>query len=98
MKSNLTKTLLDWALATSVLLGVIFFAQYFVKSRAFRSESGPMQQELLRVQANRAVLNALLGESVEYSKKNPAFKPVLESIGITQTNAAAAPQAKPSTP
>lgn len=50
---------------------------------------------LLQAQANvvnyqQAFVANLAGEAVEYSKKNPAIDPLLESLGIKQRSNAAA--------
>jgi hypothetical protein len=44
MKSNLLRTFFEWALITSVLMSVLFFAWYFVKSREARAYNAQIVQ------------------------------------------------------
>jgi hypothetical protein len=48
------------------------------------------QEEVARINRNKALMQALANESVEYAKKNPDFLPVLQSLGLRsriETNA-----------
>lgn len=40
------------------------------------------QAKVAQVNQNRMIMQALLGEAVEYSKRNPALEPILESAGV----------------
>lgn len=51
------------------------------------------QEEVARINRNKALIQALATESLEYSRKNPALTPILQSLGIRSrgdTNAAPA--------
>lgn len=39
------------------------------------------QAEVERISRNRNLMQALLNDSVEYSKKNPAIIPILQNLG-----------------
>lgn len=41
-----------------------------------------LQFQTAVVNRNRNVVNSLASEAVEYSKRNPAMEPVLQSVGI----------------
>lgn len=50
------------------------------------------QMEVARANANRAAMQSLAAESMEYAKRNPAMIPVLQSLGLKtriETNASA---------
>jgi hypothetical protein len=40
------------------------------------------QEEVARINRNKALTQALVAESMEYAKKNPDFMPVLQGLGI----------------
>lgn len=67
MKSNLFKNILEWVIATGVLLSIIFFVQYFNRTKELRS----LQFQVGQVQQNRQILNMLLLETAEYNKQRP---------------------------
>ena len=71
MKNSLLRNVLDWVLATSVLLTVIFFVQFYFRTKESRSLNITMQTEMQKYQNNHAVLNLLVNETVEYSKTHP---------------------------
>ena len=76
--------ILQGALAFSLLLSVIFFLQFFFKSRESRS----LQGQIVQYQQTRMRVNQLVSESIEYSKRNPAIDPILASVGIKTASAA----------
>jgi len=93
MKNNLVTTLLNWVLATSVILIMWSCTQFFFRTRDLRSQAALLQTEMGKYQNNRNFLNMLLNDTVEYSRRNPDMERVLESIGLKlnkNTNAAAA--------
>lgn len=49
-----------------------------------------LQAQAARVENSRNLLRALAAESVEYSKRNPAIDPLLQSVGL-KTGTAAKP-------
>jgi hypothetical protein len=93
MKNNLFTTVLSWLLAVSVILSVVFCLQFVFHTRELRL----LQGEMSRYQNNHAVLNVLVNDVVEYSRRDAAINPILESLGIPvgRTNAVA-PASKPS--
>lgn len=75
-------------LAVSVLASIGLTVSWFSSTREVRR----LQQMYASVQAinnSRAVLNALANDALEYSKRNPAINPILESAGIRQAAAGA---------
>ena len=48
------------------------------------------QAKVAQINNSRMLINALVGETVEYSKKNAAIDPILESAGIKPKAGAAA--------
>lgn len=92
MKNSLLRNVLDWVLATSVLLTVIFFVQFYFRTKESRSLSFTMQSEMQKYQNNHAVLNLLVGETVEYSKTHPDanLSRILESLKPVAATAPAA--------
>jgi YD repeat-containing protein len=75
MKSNGTTTILNWALAVVVVALAIFAVQYYFKTREVRS----LQTMMATYQNRQAILNNLIAECLEYSKRNPAIDPILEA-------------------
>jgi hypothetical protein len=50
-----------------------------------------LQFQAVEINRDRARINALATEAVEYSKRNPAINPLLQSVGVKpQTSAPAA--------
>jgi hypothetical protein len=48
------------------------------------------QAKVAQINNSRMLINSLVGDLVEYSKKNPAIDPILESAGIKPKAGAAA--------
>ena len=93
MKNNLVPTLLNWVLATSVILALWSCTQFFFRTRELRGQAALLQAEMAKYQNNRNFLGLLLNDAAEYSKRNPDIERVLESAGLKfnrNTNAAAA--------
>jgi hypothetical protein len=44
------------------------------------------------VNRNRALFQALANDAIEYSKRNPAIDPILQSVGINPAAASSAPR------
>ena len=82
MKSNLLKNVLDWVLATSVLLTVVFFVQFFFRTKELRTMNGTLQVEMQKYQNNHTILNALITDTIEYSRTHPDanLSRILESV------------------
>lgn len=61
---------------------------YISSTRELRT----LETQSALINNNRAVINALLNDTIEYSKRNPAIVPILESVGWKPTaNTAPAP-------
>ena len=71
--------------AVSAVLSVVLCWSYITSARQLRI----LQQAVAAANQNRAVLNALATEAVEYGKTNPAINPLLEQLGarpLARTN------------
>lgn len=80
-KSPLT-TILTAALGLSAFASLILCylnIQYIHQARA-------MRQQVMKITVERNLVLALGNDVVEYSKKNPAILPVLQSAGISIQN------------
>lgn len=91
MKNSLLRTFFEWALITSVLMSVGFFAWFWLKSRAVRSYSSQIATAQLTIQNNHAVMTVLLGECREYAKTNADMARFLEAEKVPATASAPAP-------
>jgi hypothetical protein len=80
MKSNLLRTFFEWALITSILMSVGFFAWYYIQSRAVRISKSNITNAEARYQSNHAVMGVLLTECQQYSQTNAELKKVLDSL------------------
>ena len=88
MKNNALTTILNWMLATSVLVSVICFVRFFNRTRDIRS----YQRGVVAYQTTHTVLNMLIADTVEYSRRNPtnmAIAGILESVGYKPAQPAA---------
>ena len=85
--SPLTKALLVLVVVIS-LWSVYLCWSYNSKSRELRT----MQAQVGFINYRQQVVQALLAEAMEYSKKNPAIDPILEAAGakMPKTNAPSA--------
>jgi beta-lactamase regulating signal transducer with metallopeptidase domain len=86
MRNSGTTTILNWALGVVVVALAIFAMQYYFKTREVRS----LQATVMAYQNKQAVLNNLIAECIEYSKRNPAINPILEANHLPNGQAAAA--------
>ncbi len=75
--SPLTTVLLT-LVVISALASLVLCYIYNSNSREIRS----LQGQAAMVNNNRAVINQLAAEALEYSKKNPSIDPILESVGL----------------
>jgi hypothetical protein len=64
-------------LTVSVVASTILFALFFTTNRSLRT----LQAQANFIYNRKAQFNMFVGEIMEYSKKNPAVDPLLESIG-----------------
>ena len=83
MKSTLLRTFFEWALITSVLMSVGFFAWYFVKSREVRAYNIQIARAQVRLQYNRNVMNMLAAECQAYAKTNAEMARLLATPAAT---------------
>jgi hypothetical protein len=69
-----------------ILTGLLFIcaivaavgaSSYFIASSELRG----LQTEAARMDSGRNLARALAAEAVEYSKRNPAIDPILQSVG-----------------
>ena len=91
MKNNLLRTVLEWALITSLLLSVYFFVNYYFKSKQQRVFAGEVQ----RYQNNHALLQILANEAAVYSRHDPSILPILEIVGARPVGTNAPSATKP---
>ena len=83
-------------LLASILIGLLFISALasLVCVVVYTRGSGELrglQTQAARMESSRNLLRALAADSIEYSKKNPAIDPLLQSVGLKQ--AAASPKA-----
>lgn len=62
----------------SVAISVVFSVSYVRSMRELRS----LQAQMSSVANTRQVIQAVVSESIEYSKRNPAIDPILQGIGV----------------
>jgi hypothetical protein len=93
MKQSPFTTILLVVLAISTLASVGLCWTYITYAHQLRR----LQTDAALVNNNRALINALANDAVEYSKKNPAIDPILEGAGVKPAKGAAGapPAAKP---
>jgi hypothetical protein len=70
MKSSLLRTFFEWALITSVLMSVGFFAWYYMQSHAVRTYNAQITGGQLHLQYNRNVMGILTAECAAYAHTN----------------------------
>jgi hypothetical protein len=82
MKSSLLKNVLDWVLATSVLLSIVFSVQFYFRTKELRTMNATLQAEMQKYQNNNGILSALINDTIEYSKAHPDanLSRILESV------------------
>jgi hypothetical protein len=93
MKNNPMTTVLLGVLTVSALLSVLFCWLYISNTRELRG----LQVQAAMINNKRAVINALANDVAEYSKKNPAIDPILESVGLKPSKSAPTATSKPTT-
>ena len=86
MKNNPLTTVLLGVLTVSALLSVGFCWRYVSNTRELRT----LQTQASLINNNRTMINSLANDAVEYSKKNPAIDPILESVGLKPSKSAPA--------
>lgn len=91
MKNSPLTTLLLALLTASALFSIIICWLYVGRTREIRYYKVLVGQ----IENNRRLAQSLAAEAVEYSKKNPAIDPLLESAGIKAKAAPAATNKPP---
>ena len=82
MKNSPLETFLLAVLAVSALFSVLFCSLYISNIREYRSLAGQVRA----IEIRRNAVNALGFDAIEYSKSNPAIKPILDPF-IRKTEA-----------
>jgi hypothetical protein len=77
MNKSPLPTILLAVLAVSAIASVVLCWNYISNTRQIRM----LNLTAAQINNNRALLNALATDALEYSKRNPAINPLLESIG-----------------
>jgi hypothetical protein len=90
MKTNTINSVLTGVLAVSLVLSMVFAFQFLNLNRNVRLLSGQVNS----INVYRSGVQQLLNDCLQYSERNPALTPLLETIGVKQSKAAATP-AKP---
>lgn len=80
MKNNLLKNVLDWMLATSLLLSIWLFVKYSMQAREFRATQNTLQVEMSAYQNNHGVLNMIFKDSEEYAKTHSDLNRILDTL------------------
>jgi hypothetical protein len=93
MKNNPLTTILLGVLTLSALASVVLCWLYISNTRELRT----LQTQATLINNNRALINALAVDTVEYSKTHPAIDPILESAGLKPGKSAPAATTKPAT-
>jgi hypothetical protein len=93
MKNSPLTTVLIGVLTVSALASVLLCWSYNSRIRELRQ----LQTQASMINNNRTMINALANDAVEYSKKNPAIDPILESAGLKPGKPAPASGSKSST-
>ena len=91
MKNNPLVTVLLGLLTLSVLASVVLCWLYISNTRELRS----LQSQAGIIGNNRAVINAMASDVVEYSKKHPDIDPILVSVGLKPGSSNATTTPKP---
>jgi hypothetical protein len=92
MKNNPLTTVLLGTLAISAIWSAILCIQFVSNSRELRA----MQVEAASINHQQMTAQAILNDAVEFSKKNPAIDPLLETLGVKKASTPA-PALKPTT-
>jgi hypothetical protein len=90
MKDNSFAALLIGVLALGALVTASLSFVYVTNAKKLRT----LQFQAAVINQNRAIIRDLVAESVEYSKRNPAMEPIIESVGIKLKGAVSQPNSK----
>jgi hypothetical protein len=78
MKSNPLLVALVAVLVVCAVMTAVLSATFTLKLRKL----GSMQARLIQINNVNSFLRSLSADSVEYSKKNPAINPLLQTFGV----------------
>ena len=70
------------AMAGALLLGSIAVLALGVRYELLSRQSRRLQAQFVAVQNSRVQVQALVNETLEYSKHNPAINPILQRAGV----------------
>jgi hypothetical protein len=80
MKSNLLRIFFEWALITSLLMSIGFFAWYYSDSKAVRISSSKIEMDENHFQSLGTVMRTLESECEVYAKTNADMARLLDSL------------------
>jgi hypothetical protein len=80
-RKNILPLLLTGLLFISATIS-IYYAMAYVKTTA---ELRGLQLQATAIDNNRNLVRALANDAVEYSKRNPAINPILQTFGLSST-------------
>lgn len=75
---NQLPLILTGLLFVSAILSAVGALSYYTASSQLRN----LQAQIAKMESGRNLTRALAAEAVEYSKRNPAIDPVLQSVGL----------------
>lgn len=78
MKNTPLIAILLGVLTLSALASVVLCWLYISNTRELRT----LQAQAAQINNNRALINALANDAMEYSKTHQAMEPILESVGL----------------
>jgi hypothetical protein len=93
MKNSSLPAILLGVFGITTIAAAVLCVMYVKNIKQIRS----IQSQVAIIQYNSARIQAIVGEAVEYSKKDPSIEPILESVGFkpkAQTPAANTQQGK----
>ncbi|MBC8002302.1 MAG: hypothetical protein H7X97_06910 [Opitutaceae bacterium] len=88
---NLLPAVLISLLLVSAVTAAVFTVVFIQSNRDLRR----LQAQAASIQNNRLVAQAMANDCLEYSKRNPAIDPILQSIGLKPKPQAATSPARP---
>ena len=94
MKSTLLRTFLEWALMTSILMSVGFFAWYLIKSHDGRNFNAQINGAQIHMQYNHNVMNVLAAECQAYARTNAHLARLLTPLAAPAPAVNSKPGAK----
>ena len=90
MKNNAMTAVLLGVLTLSTLASVVLCLLFASNTR----QKNALQNQASLIMNKRTVISALVNDAAEYSKKNPAINPILESVGLKPSTSSPTPTSK----